>query len=163
LKKNGRMCCVCKAYGIGLHLHHIDGDNSNTVDDNLAVLCVADHDAHHRPSAYPIRHVELGEAEIRRHKQEWEEFIREAQEEKPRLITTLSGYGTLDAIHSVKATYQWTSGRIVFERVYHLHASTIDDWTTDIVEESVRLGRRIPLVPFAEPFDVEHCPCCKKA
>ena len=94
LAKNGRMCCVCKAFGVGLEFNHIDGDHSNTVDENLAVLCVADHDAHHRAGQYPIRHVELSTAEILRHKQEWEEFIREAQLSKPRLLTTISGYGT---------------------------------------------------------------------
>ena len=55
LAKNGRMCCVCKASGVGVQFHHIDGDHSNTVDENLAVLCVADHDAHHRPNQYQTR------------------------------------------------------------------------------------------------------------
>ena len=163
LAKNGGMCCVCKAFGVGLEFHHIDGNHANTVDENLAVLCVADHDAHHRPGQYPLRHVELGAAEILRHKQEWENFTQEAQKSKPRLLTTISGYGTHDYIHSAQVTYQWTSGRIVFERVYHqLSSGDLDDWTTDIVEESVRLGRNIPLVLLDEPLDVEQCPCCHK-
>lgn len=163
LAKNGRMCCVCKAVGVGLELHHIDGNHANTVDENLAVLCVSDHDAHHRPGQYPIRHIELGSAEVLRHKQEWESFIQEAQQPKPCLLATISGYGTVEYIHSAKVTYQWTSGRIIFERVYHqLGSGNLDDWTTDIVEESVRLGRNIPLVLLNEPLDVEQCPCCHK-
>jgi len=163
LAKNGGMCCVCKTFGVGLEFHHIDGDHANTVDENLAVLCVADHDAHHRPGQYPIRHIELGSVEILRCKQEWETFIQEAQQPKPRLLATVSGYGTYEYIHSAKVTYQWTSGRIIFERIYHqLSSGNLDDWTTDIIEESVRLGRNIPLVMLSEPLDVKHCPCCHK-
>ena len=87
----------------------------------------------------------------------------EAQQAKPRLLATVSGYGTHEYIHSAKVTYQWTSGRIVFERVYHqLSSGNLDDWTTDIVEESVRLGRNIPLVLQDEPFEDEQCPGCHK-
>ena len=162
-QKNAHMCCVCKAFGIGLQLHHIDGDHSNTVDDNLAVLCVADHDAHHRPDHYRVRHVELGTERIAKHKREWEEFVAEAARPKPRLLATISAYGTADALHSAKVAFQWTDGRIAFERVYHLHTGTIDDWTTDIAEEVVRVGRRILLVMLSEPLDVDHCPCCRRS
>jgi hypothetical protein len=163
LAANGHMCCVCKAVGVGLELHHIDGNHANTVDENIAVLCVSDHDAHHRPNRYPIRHVGLGAAEIVRHKQEWEAFIREAQLPEPRLLATVSGYGALDYIHATKVVYQWTTGKIAFERIYHqLTSGDIDDWTTDIVEECARIGRKIPLVLLTEPLDVAQCPCCRR-
>ena len=35
---------MCKRTGIGLNLHHIDGDSSNTVEENLAVLCINEHE-----------------------------------------------------------------------------------------------------------------------
>lgn len=35
---NANSCCVCKRTGVGLNLHHIDGDNSNTTEENLAYL-----------------------------------------------------------------------------------------------------------------------------
>jgi hypothetical protein len=146
---------------VGLQLHHIDGDNSNTVDENLAVLCVFDHDAHHRPERYASRHTELDAATIAQCKGDWEAFVAEGSAEKPRLLVTVSGYGTLEALHSAKAVYQWTDGRIVFERVYHLHSGTIDDWTTEIVDEVVRLGRKIPIVMVDGPLDVQGCPCCR--
>jgi hypothetical protein len=158
------MCCVCKSFGVGVELHHIDGDSSNTIDKNLALLCVLDHDAHHRPGQYPkLRHIELDPTEIARSKQEWEEFVREAALPNPRLLVTVAGYGTRKAVHSAKAVYQWTDGRIVLERVYHLHTGSFDDWTTDIVDESVRLGRNIPIVLLDQPLDVTHCPCCRKS
>jgi hypothetical protein len=163
LAKNGRMCCVCKADGVGLEIHHIDGDHSNTVDENLAVLCVVDHDAHHRPQEYRTRHLELGPAEILRCKTEWEDFVREAQLPRPTLLATISAYGTHDNIHSAKVVYQWTSGRIVFERVYHqLSSGNYEDWAEHIVEEASRLGRAIPLALLDEPLDVLQCPCCHK-
>ena len=43
-EKNANSCCVCKRTGIGLNLHHIDGDSSNTVEENLAVLCINEHE-----------------------------------------------------------------------------------------------------------------------
>lgn len=89
--------------------------------------------------------------------------MRETALPSPRVLVTVGGYGTIEALHSAKAVYQWTDGRIVFERVYHLHAGTIDEWTTDIVDESVRLGRNIPIVLLDEPLDVAHCPCCRKS
>jgi hypothetical protein len=33
LMANANRCCVCKRCGVGLHLHHIDQDSSNTVDE----------------------------------------------------------------------------------------------------------------------------------
>lgn len=133
------------------------------MDENLAVLCVSDHDAHHRPSKYLIQHTELGSTAIRHHKQEWEAFIREAQLPKPRLLATVSCYGTLEHIHSVKVVYQWTTGTIVFERLYHQHSGNLDDWTTDLVGECARIGKQVPLALINEPLDVELCSCCHKS
>src|SRR4051794_3347365 len=74
-------CCVCKHSNVGLNLHHIDGDSSNTIDQNLAVLCVEDHDKHHRPTKYKARakHLELGAKRILRLKNSWELFVAEAK------------------------------------------------------------------------------------
>jgi 5-methylcytosine-specific restriction endonuclease McrA len=41
---NANRCCVSKRNDVGLHIHHIDEDSSNSIDENLAVLCVEDHD-----------------------------------------------------------------------------------------------------------------------
>jgi hypothetical protein len=89
--------------------------------------------------------------------------VREAQLPKPRLFATISGYGTHGYIHSAKVTYQWTNGRIVFERIYHqLSSGNLEDWARGIVEEAARLAQNIPLVLIDEPLDVSHCPCCHK-
>lgn len=42
LVKNGHCCCICQGDGCGKEvlIHHIDGNNSNNVESNLAVLCL---------------------------------------------------------------------------------------------------------------------------
>jgi hypothetical protein len=42
LVKNRHCCCICHKDGIGkeVWIHHIDGNNSNNVLSNLAVLCI---------------------------------------------------------------------------------------------------------------------------
>jgi hypothetical protein len=97
LMANANRCCVCKRCGVGLHLHHIDQDSSNTVDENLAILCVEDHDRHHRPGAYQpsVNHLELSPEEIRKHKRSWEAFVSETRKPFPRVIATLAAYGAM--------------------------------------------------------------------
>lgn len=99
---NAHRCCVCKKKDVGLHLHHIDEDSSNTIDDNLAVLCVEDHDRHHRPTAYRINHLDLGAEKIREHKRSWEAFVEETRKPNPKVIATLAAYGTYEYIHSLQ-------------------------------------------------------------
>jgi hypothetical protein len=37
---NDHTCCVCRQYHKDVQLHHIDGDNRNNDQSNLAVLCL---------------------------------------------------------------------------------------------------------------------------
>lgn len=105
LQANAFQCCVCKRRSVGFHLHHIDGNSSNTVDENLAVLCVEDHDRHHRPNEYESRanHLELDAKEILRLKNSWEAFVAEAKRPDPRVIAALSAFGTMELIHSLQS------------------------------------------------------------
>src|SRR4051812_16199643 len=109
LKMNAFRCCVCKRGSVGFHFHHIDGDPSNTVDPNLAVLCVEDHDKHHRPGEYGARahHLELDAREILRLKNSWESFVLESNKPSPKVLATLSCYGTEELIHSLQLVMQW--------------------------------------------------------
>jgi tetratricopeptide (TPR) repeat protein len=44
LFESDRTCCVCRTPGKPVQIHHIDENNSNTVTENLAVLCLECHD-----------------------------------------------------------------------------------------------------------------------
>lgn len=161
ISTNAGRCCVCKRKGIGLHLHHIDGDNSNTVDDNLAVLCVEDHDHHHRPDEYvKARHTELGENQLREYKDSWESFVREAHKESPQVIAVVNVFGDLDRIHAAKIIFQWPNEKIEFERTFHLLEGDFDCWTDEMLNEVQSIGENIKLTMVNEPLPVEYCPCC---
>ncbi|MCA1494975.1 HNH endonuclease [Ensifer sp. NBAIM29] len=161
IKANADRCCVCKRPKIGLHLHHIDGDSSNTVDDNLAVLCVEDHDRHHRPSQYKrVRHLDLGPEAIIDHKRSWEAFVAEAQKEAPGVVAVLTAYGTVDQAHSFQLVMHWPDQRIECKRFFHLAEVNVEILTDEIVEEVHSIGVRLPLIVISEPLPIEHCPCC---
>jgi len=147
---------------VGLHLHHIDEDSSNTVDENLAVLCVEDHDRHHRPGSYrpQVNHRELGPDLIRQHKMSWETFVLEAQQPNPKIVATLAAYGTVELIHSLQLVMQWPDERIEYTRSYHLLDGTPDKLTDAVMEELSHIGQNVKLMVLNEPLPVDHCPCC---
>src|SRR5665213_3053889 len=98
---NADVCCVCRERGKGVQLHHIDGNSSNTVDENLAVLCCSDHDAHHRPTCYSLAHGgELTKERILNAKIGWEHFIEEARQDNPNILASLTIYGSEDKLHA---------------------------------------------------------------
>jgi hypothetical protein len=148
---------------VGLELHHLDGDNSNTVDENLAVLCVQDHDAHHRPKAYThLKHTELGEDKLREYKSSWESFMAEASKPYPRVIAVVNVYGNYSNIHSARLILQWENGVIELERIYHLLTTgPVEAWIDNILDEIRWLGNNIQIVIVDEPLEVEYCPCCQ--
>jgi hypothetical protein len=145
-----------------LHLHHVDGDSSNTVDDNLAVLCVEDHDRHHRPVAYSVtvNHLDLSPKVIAKHKKSWQDFVVEAQSEAPKIISTLAAYGTVESVHSLQLVMQWPDERIEYKRSFHLLDANPDRLTDEIIAEVQAIGPHLKLVSLSEPLPIEHCPCC---
>jgi len=144
-----------------MHLHHIDGDSSNTVDENIAILCVQDHDLHHRPSAYErVNHLELDAIKLYEYKRSWESFVQEAQREKPSILATVNVYGTCDSIHSAKLIMQWANENIEYERTFHLLEGNIDYWIDEIMAEVASIGPNISLALIDNPLPVEYCSCC---
>ena len=159
---NAHRCCVCKRPNLGLHLHHIDGDSSHTVDDNLAVLCVEDHDRHHRPGPYSTvaNHLDLSPKVIADHKQSWQAFVVEARRETPTVIATLAAYGTFETIHSLQLVMQWSDERIEYKRSFHLLDANLDRLTDEIIAEVKAIGPHLQIALLSEPLPIEHCPCC---
>ena len=162
LRANADRCCVCKRSGLGVNFHHIDGNSANTIDQNLAVLCVQHHDQHHRPAAYDraVNHLDLGSAEILRRKIAWEAFVAEAQNPEPSLLATITAYGSFDLIHSIELVVQWPNEDIGFVRAYHLREGTLDHLTDQLLQDLAELGPKIKVALVNGPQPVEHCSCC---
>ena len=165
LTKNIKVCCVCKERGIGTNFHHIDGHPTNNDEKNIALLCVKEHDQHHRQHAYDeASHLELSADKIREYKREWELTVQECKSENPKVIAVVNAFGDLTTIHSAKFLLQNLDGKIIYERLYHWHYGTVDDWTDWIMEEVVWLGKNVKLTVIDKPLGIEHCPCgCKNS
>lgn len=158
---NAGVCCVCKRRGLGVNFHHIDGDPSNNALENIAVLCVKEHDAHHRPQAYTkMNHLELGTEKILEYKREWEAFVKEAQKENPKVLATINIYGPEESIHSMRLIFQTIGSKIVAERLYHLFTGPPESWIDSAIDEVRWLGPNIPLVIVDKPLPIEYCTCC---
>ena len=164
LKANAHRCCVCKRSGIGFEFHHIDHDPAHTVDENLAVLCVEEHDKEYRPMAYQKRasHLQLTADEIRKCKTSWESFVAEARKEQPIVMASVTCFGARDLVHSVQLVLQWPDERIEYEKSFHLLDGDFDLWTDEILKELQAIGPNLKLALIGEPQPVEHCPCCGK-
>ena len=162
LEANADHCCVCKRTNVGFHLHHIDKDHSNTIDSNLAVLCVEDHDRHHRPAKYEqkVNHTELGAAEILRMKKSWEAFVAEARRPAPKVLATLSTFGSEELVHSLQLVMQWPDETIEYTKSYHLLDGDLDRLTDRVFEELASIGEHVKLALVNQVLPVEHCPCC---
>jgi len=167
ISENAGRCCVCRRFGLGLDIHHIDGDPYNNKKDNLAPLCVQDHDTHHRPTAYrskpELSHLDLGAMTISEKKKEWEEFVRLARDSPPLVHATVTAYGNQELIHSAKLVVHTNTGKICYEQVYHLHEGDFDQWADSILEDVIDLSKEIPLSLISEPMPIEQCPSCKKS
>lgn len=164
LKKNAYACCVCKSRGIGLNFHHLDNDPSNNNDDNIAVLCVSEHDCHHRPKAYSsINHLDLSADELKRKKERWEKFVSEAKKENPSVLAVITAYGSEEKINGMKIVFQWRNGDIEFERVYQLLDAPMDVWIDRAIKEVFWIGKNIKLVVIDKPVPIEYCPDCSNA
>ncbi|AFM04794.1 HNH endonuclease [Bernardetia litoralis DSM 6794] len=164
MMKSLGVCCVCKERGLGTNLHHIDSNPFNNSEENIAVICVKEHDQHHRPNAYDnSKHLELGEDKIRELKIEWENTVAECQKENPKVIAVTNVYGTYENIHSVRFFLQNIEGKIIYERIYHLLTGTLEQWTDNIINEVVWLGEKVKLSIINQPLKVEYCPCCTKS
>ena len=162
LEANAHRCCVCKRPSIGFNFHHIDGDPSNTVDENLAVLCCEDHDRNQRPREYKpkVNHLELGKEEISRLKKSWEAFVAESKKPDPKVIATLSAYGRKESIHSLRLVMQWLDERIEYQRDYHLLDGDLDRLTDEVLNELASFGKSVKLALIDQLLPVEYCTCC---
>ncbi|MBI5748720.1 MAG: HNH endonuclease [Nitrospinae bacterium] len=159
--KNLGVCCVCKERSIGTNFHHIDDNPANNDEGNIAVLCVKEHDQHHRPKSYDqTKHLELGADKIREYKREWEQTVEECNSNNPKILAVVNVYGDYTNIHSVRLLVQNVNSKIIYQRIYHLLTGTPDQWTDAIIDEVLWLGKNVKLSLIDKPLQVEYCPCC---
>jgi hypothetical protein len=72
LLANRHACCVCERGNV--QIHHINGDDSDNREENLAVLC---HPHHDKATAPPGLTAALTPPQVREYKQEWEKKCAE--------------------------------------------------------------------------------------
>jgi hypothetical protein len=124
---------------------------------------VQDHDEHYRPHAYSgVSHLELGADRIRQYKQSWERFVEDARKPNPSVLAVVTGYGTEEYVHSAKIVFQWSDGKIEFERSFHLLDAPWSILTDRIIEEVAWLGKQVKFVRVDRPEIPDHCPCCHR-
>lgn len=74
LLRNKRTCCICHDSDKEVQIHHIDGNSNNTLEQNLAILCLS----HHSQATAGLRKGASGLGrkltpdEVRAHKKAWE-------------------------------------------------------------------------------------------
>ena len=61
-------CCVCNERGKPVQIHHIDENPSNNDPDNLAALCLDDHDRTQQKGGFGRKR---SAAEVRRYRDNW--------------------------------------------------------------------------------------------
>ncbi len=156
---NGNSCCVCKAVDIGLHLHHIDGNHSNNEDSNIAVLCVKEHDQHHRPLKYSdSNHKELTSQVIRQYKDSWESFINETKQDYPRILAVINAFGTKDNVSTVRIVFQRSDiNKIEYQKDFHNVDIPFNEIPDLILFEVNRFGKNIKIALIEEIEPIEHC------
>lgn len=78
-----RTCCVCNVPGKAVQIHHIDDDRSNDNYDNLAVLCLQDHDDTQVRGGFAKR---LTAPLVREYRREWLKRVEKRKHETDRLV-----------------------------------------------------------------------------
>ena len=72
LVAHDRTCCVCHERGKRVQIHHIDGDNTNSDEANLAVLCLECHGETMVKGGFGRG---LNAAQVTRYRDEWVERL----------------------------------------------------------------------------------------
>lgn len=81
LTANKHTCCICHEPRKHVQLHHIDGDPSNNVPENLAVLCL---DCHSRVTGDEGLGRRFTPDEVREYKRRWEARCAESEDDLDR-------------------------------------------------------------------------------
>jgi hypothetical protein len=157
-QNNAEVCCVCWRTGIGTNIHHIDGDHANNDPSNLALVCVKEHDAHHRPHAYHPRHALTAE-DLRGRKRDWEAFVARARSMPPKVLAMINGFGVEGSVHAIRLSLQDETGKVGFERDYHLLNILPEEAMDEVLRTIEWLNPHIKIYITPELASIDYCSC----
>jgi hypothetical protein len=75
-------CCKCREHGKSIQLHHVDGDRSNSVEGNLAVLCLQCHDDTHISGGFGRK---FNQPLVIQYRDDWFERVKLRRDEADKL------------------------------------------------------------------------------
>jgi hypothetical protein len=93
-------CCICREKGKAVQIHHIDEDPSNNVPENLAVLCLQDHDDTQIIGGFSRK---LNPSLVEQYRNDWLERIKKRREEADRIASERMG----NAQAALKREVKW--------------------------------------------------------
>jgi len=89
----GHTCCVCREPGKAVQLHHIDENPTNHSPENLAVLCLEDHERTQLRGGFGKK---LLAPEVKRYRDDWiERVTRRREEADERAIAAMGATNTI--------------------------------------------------------------------
>jgi hypothetical protein len=83
LFEHDRTCCICNKPGLAIQIHHIDEDASNNDPENLAVLCLQDHEETQVRGGFGKK---LKAVDVQLYRRKWLERVAKRREEADKLI-----------------------------------------------------------------------------
>ncbi|MCP3460439.1 HNH endonuclease signature motif containing protein [Bradyrhizobium sp. CCGUVB23] len=83
LYQHDRTCCVCNEPGKAIQIHHIDEDPSNHDPNNLAVLCLQDHEETQIRGGFGRK---LRALDVTKCRDEWTRRVRERRAEVDKIV-----------------------------------------------------------------------------
>lgn len=153
---------MCKEPGLGLEFHHIDGNPSNTVEENIAVLCVRDHDKEQRPHRYSkAKHTDLHPDQIIQYKESWEAFVEEASKPNTEVLGLAILYGVGEIVSALRLTFQWDD-QVMWDKMINVTDSPLQSWGEQIVAIANWLGEHVRIVVENEIIQINFCEKCAR-
>lgn len=93
LFRHAHTCCVCNEAGKAVQIHHIDDNNSNNDPVNLAVLCLADHDATQIKGGFGRK---LSAREVSKYRDDWVSRVHQRKLEADKIaVGQIAGLSSL--------------------------------------------------------------------
>lgn len=81
-------CCVCREKGKAVQIHHIDHDPSNNSPENLAVLCLQDHNDTQVAGGFGRT---LRADEVRRYRNDWVDRVKSRRDQADKIAVERMG------------------------------------------------------------------------